>query len=168
MSKAEIIITRPLPLPTEDFEQHFTVHRLWEADSPDRLIEEVGPRVRALAWNGPGQLDAAWMSRLPALEIIANFGVGYDSVDAAEAHRRGVIVTNTPDVLTEDVADLTLCLLLSTVRRLPWADHHVRTGLWSSAPFALSASLQNRRVGIIGLGKIGKAIARRCEGTPMS
>jgi lactate dehydrogenase-like 2-hydroxyacid dehydrogenase len=163
MSKTEIIITRPLPLPVEDFERHFTVHRLWEADSPDGLIESVAARTRGLAWNGPGRLDAALMSRLPALEIVVNFGVGYDSVDVAEAHRRGVIVTNTPDVLTEDVADLAVGLMLSTVRRLPQADRYIRAGHWLEKSFSLTASLQNRRVGIIGLGKIGKAIARRCE-----
>lgn len=163
MDKKEIILSKPLPIPVEAFEQHFVVHRLWDAPSLDALLNNIGPRVQGIAWSGPGNLDEALFARMPSLEIVANFGVGYDSVDATAAQRNQVVVTNTPDVLTEDVADLALGLLLATVRRLPQADRFARDGQWLEAPFVPTASLQGRRVGIVGLGKIGKAIARRCE-----
>jgi lactate dehydrogenase-like 2-hydroxyacid dehydrogenase len=121
--------------------------------------------VRGVAFcHGSRPFTEAMMARLPALEIVANFGVGYDGVDAEAASRRGVIVTNTPDVLTEEVADLTLGLLLATVRQLPQADRFLREGRWLGGAFPFSATLRTRRIGIVGLGRIGKAIARRLEG----
>lgn len=110
------------------------------------------------------RVDSAVLEQLPALEIIANFGVGYDRVDMEAALQRGLMVTNTPEVLDEEVADLTLGLLLATVRRLPQADRFVRAGQWLQGAFPLSGSLRGKRVGILGLGRIGKAIARRCAG----
>jgi lactate dehydrogenase-like 2-hydroxyacid dehydrogenase len=116
--------------------------------------------------------DEALMGRLPNLKIIGNFGVGYDSIDVAAAARRGVIVTNTPDVLTEEVADTTLGLLLSTVREFYKAEKWLRDGRWAKeGDYRLTAaSLRDRSIGIVGLGRIGKAIAGRCEafGLPVS
>jgi lactate dehydrogenase-like 2-hydroxyacid dehydrogenase len=103
------------------------------------------------------------MDKLPKLEIIANFGVGYDTIDAAEAGRRGIIVTNTPDVLTEEVADLAIGLLLATIRQLPQVDRYLRAGKWLEKPYPLTATLRDRKVGILGLGRIGKAVAKRLE-----
>ena len=108
-------------------------------------------------------VDAALMDKLPKLEIIANFGVGYDTVDAAEAGRRGVIVTNTPDVLTEEVADLAVGLLIATVRQLPQVDRYLRAGKWLEKAYPLTATLRGRKIGILGLGRIGKAVAKRLE-----
>jgi lactate dehydrogenase-like 2-hydroxyacid dehydrogenase len=122
----------------------------------------IGPGVRGVAASG-GTVDAALMDRLPDLEIVANYGVGYDNIDAAEAGRRGVVVTNTPDVLNEEVADTAMGLLLCAVRRFPQADAFVRAGKWLQGPFPLSATLRGRRMGILGLGRIGKAIAKRAE-----
>jgi lactate dehydrogenase-like 2-hydroxyacid dehydrogenase len=101
--------------------------------------------------------------KLPNLEILASFGVGYDHVDAAEAARRNIIVTNTPDVLNDEVADLTLGLLLATIRQLPQADRFLRDGKWLKGNFPLSPTLRGRKIGIVGLGRIGKAIAQRVE-----
>ncbi|MGQ4274819.1 2-hydroxyacid dehydrogenase [Terrihabitans sp. B22-R8] len=140
---------------------HFNVHRLWELD--EAALSELAPRVRALAGFG-GKVDRAFMERLPELAIISTSSVGYDGIDAPAAAERGVVVTNTPDVLTEEVADLTLGLLLATVRDIPRAERHLREGHWPSGPFRLTATLRGRTVGIIGLGRIGKAIAKRCEG----
>jgi lactate dehydrogenase-like 2-hydroxyacid dehydrogenase len=108
-----------------------------------------------------GRIDESWFNRLPALEIIANFGVGYDNLDIEAAAARGIVVTNTPGVLDEEVADLTVALLLATLRRIPQADRYVRDGKWPSGPFPLSPTLRSRRIGILGLGAIGKAVARR-------
>jgi lactate dehydrogenase-like 2-hydroxyacid dehydrogenase len=102
------------------------------------------------------------------VEIISSFGVGYDNVDAVEAAKRGIIVTNTPGVLDDEVADLTIGLLLATLRKIPQADRYLRAGQWLKAPFPLSATLRERKVGIVGLGRIGKAIARRLAGFDVS
>ena len=142
----------------------FTLHRLDTASDPDALLTEIGPRIRGLAVNAQAVVDGALMDRLPKLEIVANFGVGYDTIAAVEAGRRGIVVTNTPDVLTDEVADLAIGLLLATVRRIPQADRYLRAGHWPQKPFPLTASLRGRRVGILGLGRIGRAIARRLEG----
>lgn len=124
----------------------------------------AAPAVRAIATRGGQKVDAALMARLPALEIVANFGVGYDTVDAAAAARQGVIVTHTPDVLNEEVADLTLGLLLATIRQIPQADAFVRAGRWPAGPFPLTGTLRGRTIGMVGMGRIGRAIAHRLEG----
>lgn len=142
----------------------FAVHRLDAAPDRDAFLAEVGPRIRGLAVNAQARVDGALMDRLPNLEIVANFGVGYDTIDAAEAGRRGIVVTNTPDVLTDEVADLAVGLLLATVRQIPQADRYLRAGHWPRQPFPLTASLRGRRVGILGLGRIGRAVARRLDG----
>src|SRR5919199_1550364 len=155
---------RPMPsLIIEGIDRAFTLHRGWEAPDPDALLREIGPRVRGLAAGGHVQVDGALMDRLPKLEIVANFGVGYDSVDAKEAGRRGIIVTNTPDVLTDEVADLAVGLLIATVRQLPQVDRYLRAGKWLERDYPLTATLRERTVGIVGLGRIGKAIAKRLE-----
>lgn len=167
---AEILVTAPMPRVTEEAADPCRLHRYWEAPDRAALLGEVGPRIRGIAAGGTVRIDAAILDRLPALEVIANFGVGYDRVDVEAAKARGVIVTNTPDVLNEEVADLTLGLLLATIRRLPQADRFVREGRWPRGNFPLTASLRDRSVGILGLGRIGKAIAHRLEafGVPIS
>jgi len=141
-------------------EAGFTVHRLWQGVAPDRLAQVRGMAASTLA----GPVGEALFAQLPALEIVANFGVGYDNVDIAAAVARGLVVTNTAGVLDEEVADLTLGLLLATLRRIPAAERFVRDGHWHKGGFPLSSSLRGRRVGIVGLGGIGKAVARRLTG----
>lgn len=144
--------------------ERFVVHRLWQQADPDAFLAAVGPSVRGMAASTlAGAIDAGWFDRLPALEIVASFGVGYDRIDAGAAAERGIVVTNTPGVLDAEVADLTVGLLLATLRRIPQADRYVRDGRWPSGHFPLSPTLRGRRVGIVGLGAIGKAIARRIE-----
>lgn len=156
-----------LPIPMSDdamatLDAQFTVHRLFAASDPEVLLAEVAPRIRAIACGGHYHIGPELIDRLPQLEIIAGFGVGYDHIDAAYAETRGVIVTNTPDVLTEEVADTALGLLLMTVRELSAAERHLRAGKWPVAPYRLSsASLRDRTVGIAGMGRVGSAIARR-------
>ena len=165
MEKVDVVMAAPMmSLVMEQLDQRFTLHRLWEAPDRERLLQEIGPRVRGVA-SSPGhkRLDAALLDHLPKVEIVSSFGVGYDHVDAAEAARRGIIVTNTPDVLNDEVADLALGLLLATIRQLPQADRYLREGRWLEKPFPLTATLRGRKVGIIGLGRIGKAIAKRVE-----
>jgi lactate dehydrogenase-like 2-hydroxyacid dehydrogenase len=170
--KPVIIQTGPLmPFIREQLQRHFEVHDLWSAGDTGEFLKKLGNSARAMAGGGGHlALDGTLFSALPALEIISSFGVGYDHVDAHEAGRRGIMVTNTPDVLTEEVADLTLGLIIATVRKLPQADHYVRAGGWLKAPYPLTTSLRTRKVGIIGLGRIGKAVARRLEafGVPIA
>ncbi|CAN7241306.1 2-hydroxyacid dehydrogenase [Aminobacter sp. LjRoot7] len=130
---------------------------------PALLTDEMKAQVRGIA--SAGRVDAAFIDALPKLEIIANFGVGYDGVDARHAGTRGVMVTNTPDVLTEEVADTAVGLLINTVRELPRAEAWLRDGRWvSEGGYRLTpGTLRGRRVGIFGMGRIGLAIARRLE-----
>ena len=142
----------------------FTLHRLPAARDREALLAEVGPRVRGVTRGGHAHIDRALIDRLPRLEIIASFGVGYDGIDVMAAAERGIVVTNTPDVLTEEVADTALGLLLMTVRELSAAERYLRDGRWpAEGPYPLSASLRDRTVGIVGLGRIGLAIARRLD-----
>jgi len=154
-----------MPLIMEQLESTFTLHRLPAAAERDAFLAEVGPRIRAVATGGHARMDAELMGRLPKLEIVANFGVGYDSVDAAWAGSNGVVVTNTPDVLTEEVADTALGLLLMTVRELSNAERYLRAGQWvAKGAYPLThGTLRGKTVGILALGRIGKAIAKRCE-----
>ncbi len=140
------------------------LHRLWLEPDPERWLAEWGPRIRAIASSGPqAPIDAALMRRLPHLEIVASFGVGYDHVDAKWAGEHGVKVTHTPGVLDDEVADTAMALAIMAVRRLPQAERYLRSGEWVRAPFPLTASLRDRTMGILGLGRIGRAIASRAS-----
>lgn len=160
MAKPDILILRPvMQTVTDQLARRFPLSRLWEESDRDAFLDRVGPGIRGVVAGGP--VDAALIARLPALEIVSNFGVGYDGVDTAACAAAGVVVTNTPDVLTDEVADLALGLLLATVRELPQADRYVRAGRWLERPYPLTATLRGRRLGILGLGRIGRAIAGR-------
>lgn len=161
----EIIMTGPLMAYAADqLRARFIVHELWNAPDRAAMLREIGGRVRGVAGGGAHvRIDGALFDALPKLEMVANFGVGYDNVDAAEAGRRGIVVSNTPDVLTDEVADLALGLLLATVRQLPQVDRFLRAGKWLEKPYPLTTSLRTRKVGIVGLGRIGKAVAHRLE-----
>jgi lactate dehydrogenase-like 2-hydroxyacid dehydrogenase len=149
-----------MPSVEDALEARFEVHR--SSQEPiAAIVARHGPRIRAIATRGREPTTGALIDQLPALEIIANFGVGYDSIDLPAAVRRGIVVTNTPRVLDDEVADYTVALLLATVRKLPQADRWVRTGRWLEAQFPLSSSLRDRTIGIIGMGRIGERIARR-------
>jgi lactate dehydrogenase-like 2-hydroxyacid dehydrogenase len=165
--KADVLMMEEMaPLTIEGIGKAFTLHKLWEAPDRDRFIGELAPRLRAIAAGGPvhDRVGADLMAKLPKLEIISSFGVGYDHVDAKWAGEHGIVVTNTPDVLNEEVADTALGLLLCTVRELPQAERYLRAGKWvNGVEYRLTASLRGRRAGVVGLGRIGKAIARRLE-----
>ena len=165
MSEFEVLITGPImPLIREGLEASLKVHKLYEITDKDAFIAANGAKIRGLVGgSGHGKIDAAFMQRFPNLQIVGNFGVGYDGVDAKWAGENGIIVTNTPDVLTDEVADLALGLLIATVRRLPQADRYVRDGKWPAGNFPLTGSLREKKMGILGLGRIGAAIARRAE-----
>ena len=169
-ARKQLLMAAPLPqLIQETLERRFLVHRLYEASDRQAALEQaVGARVIAtgvpiLVQDVNVPIDAAMMDRLPKLELIANLGVGYDNIDVEAAAARGIIVTHTPDVLTEETADTAFGLLLNAVRQLPRAERFLREGRWLQSQFELSASLRGRTMGILGLGRIGAAIARRAQ-----
>lgn len=165
MALAEILMLgRMLPLVETSLDRQFTVHRVAAGDVAD-LPEDLCARVQAVAGGAHVPVNAALIDRLPALEIVANFGVGYDSVDARHCATKGICVTNTPDVLSEEVADTAMALLLMAARELPAAERYLRAGQWvAKGPYPLTrATLRGRKLGILGLGRIGKAIAQRAE-----
>ena len=163
--KMELLQTGPIPPFIEpQFDEHFNVHKLHKAPDPAAFLKEVAPHIRGVATFGAIPIDAEFMRKLPKLEIVANMGVGYDSVDAKWAGEHGIVVTNTPGVLDDEVADTTIALLLNTLRQLPQSERYLRAGKWLEKGFPLTVStLRNRTIGIIGMGRIGQAIAKRLE-----
>jgi lactate dehydrogenase-like 2-hydroxyacid dehydrogenase len=159
-----LVYGQPKPLVTKGLSEHFTVHAAESRGDLDRLGEAVTARISGVAITGLVSADKAMMERFPKLELISSFGVGYDHVDWATARERNVIVTNTPDVLTEEVADVALGLLIATLREFVAADRYVRSGEWAKGNYPLTrGSLRGRKVGMVGMGRIGQAIARRLE-----
>jgi hydroxypyruvate reductase len=166
--KPEILIVESMMPETEaQLEAAYHVHRLYNAKDHAALLKDVGPTVRGIATGGRLGASGDIIDVLPKLEIIAINGVGTDAVDLDRARARGIHVTTTPDVLTEDVADLALGLMIAVSRRICAADRLVRAGRWPSDHMPLAASVHGKRLGIFGLGHIGRAVARRAEGFGM-
>ncbi|HSF94499.1 MAG TPA: 2-hydroxyacid dehydrogenase [Thermohalobaculum sp.] len=165
--KPEILQVGPMmPHVEAALNEAYTVHRYWEAEDKPGLLARIAPQVRAMATNGSA--PRALIEALPQLAVISSFGVGYDGVDADACRKRGVRLTNTPDVLNDAVAEVTLGLMIALCRRIPQADAYVRAGKWvEKGSFPLTAELTGARVGILGLGRIGKEIARRCQAFKM-
>ncbi len=165
MTKPDILVvwtTRPTKIAEIDGEFH--LHRYDQADDPDALLAEVGPRIRGVATTGGKGLTRGMVERMPRLEIVASSGVGYDKIDVDACTDHGAVVTNTPDVLTDDVADIALGLVINARRNMVAGDAYVRSGRWGQeGPLGLTSALRGKRLGILGLGRIGNAIAARAE-----
>ena len=149
-------------------EADYTVHRLWQAPGRDSFVRDVAPLVEIIVTTGGAGASRALIEQLPKLRLIACFGVVVDAIDLAAARERGVAVTNTPDVLTDDVADLAIGLMLAALRGIATADQYVRAGLWLRANMPLQTRMSGKRLGIVGMGRIGQAIARRASAFDMS
>ena len=174
MTKPVLLETGPMmDLISSQLAAHFTVHKLHETTDREALFAKISPELTAICTGGHTgvKTDAAMLARFPKLKVIGNFGVGYDSIDIPTAAKRGIIVTNTPDVLTEEVADTALGLLLSTVREFYQAEAYMRAGRWAKeGDYRLTpGSLRDRTLGMVGMGRIGQAIAKRVEafGVPL-
>jgi hydroxypyruvate reductase len=166
--KPDIVLTVPIyPTAVEQLDQNFTVHRLWQANHRSSFFAEIRDRVRGIA-TGAYPVNAELMSELPKTEVIATQSVGVDHIDLATAKKRGIAVANTPDVLTEDVADIGMSLVLAVARRLVIADRHVRSGAWLKGNLPLASKVGGATMGILGLGRIGLAIAKRAEAFGMT
>jgi lactate dehydrogenase-like 2-hydroxyacid dehydrogenase len=158
-----LLIGPPKPVIFNGLDPAFNLIELPAGELREKFFAEAAPRLRAIAMSVTSErLDGAFMGRFPRLEIVSSFGVGYDHIDVAWAAAHGVTVTNTPDVLTEEVADTALGLLLCTVREFPQAERYLRAGKWEDKDYPLTkASLRNSTVGLVGMGRIGQSIARR-------
>jgi lactate dehydrogenase-like 2-hydroxyacid dehydrogenase len=164
--KIDLIIHGPRKAIVDNgFSDQFVLHQFETTHDLERLTPDVAAKARGMAITyNTVRGDAKTLGRFPKLEIVACFGVGYDHVDAGYARDHNMMVTNTPDVLTEEVADIAMGLLIATLREFVKADRYLRAGQWQTAQFPLSpGSLRDRTVGIVGMGRIGQAIARRIE-----
>ena len=164
----EVLVVAKLWAPMmEALRGAFRVHdRIHETDPT--AFGAVAPRIRAIAGSGESKVSRELIAQLPKLEVISVFGVGYDGVDVAAARERGISVTNTPDVLNDEVADLAIGLAIAVARRIPQADRYVREGKWPGGPMPLARKMSGARLGIVGLGRIGNAIAKRAEAFGMT
>src|SRR5258708_20610630 len=158
----DILVTAPLPpFLYEPLKSSYRCHDYYKAEDKPGTLEAVGKRIRGLVQGGGTVAPTSLLDALPALEIISVFGVGYDGVPVAYCKGRGLKVTNTPDVLTDDVADVALGLILMTGRGFVRLNRFVHAGEWKNRSPELTTKLAGQRVGILGLGRIGKAIAQR-------
>lgn len=163
--KPDLLVMGALFEPTlASLAESYTLHRYDLSADPDALLARLSALgLTAIATRGDFGVDRAVMDRLPGLKVIASYGAGYDGIDIAAAQQRGIAVTNTPDVLSECVADNTFALILATVRRTVFNDKFVRSGKWQHQRAQLTDKVWGEKIGILGLGRIGKAIARRAE-----
>jgi lactate dehydrogenase-like 2-hydroxyacid dehydrogenase len=166
---SEILITASLPPFLRDpLRASYRCHDLVHAADPAALLAAEGPRVRGLVQSGGTVTPTTLLDELPNLGIISVFGVGYDGVPVDYCRQRGIMVAHTPDVLTDDVADVATALVLMTARGFVAADRFVRSGQWLAGAPPLTTCLGGKKAGVLGLGRIGRAIARRLEAMGMS
>lgn len=169
MSKIEILQVGPYPAWDEErLNARFTMHRYFEAADKAAFLAEHAPGIRGIATRGELGANRALIDALPNLEVISVYGVGYDAVDLAAARERGIRVTNTPDVLTKDVADLGVAMMLTQARGMIGAERWVRSGDWAEKGlYPLQSQAHGKRVGILGLGRIGFEVGKRLAGFDM-
>ncbi len=169
MHKPDVLVMGSYPAADmAALDQAFTVHRYWEAADKPAFLAALAPKIEAIATRGDLGVPNDVMKALPRLKVISVYGVGLDAVDLHLARALGIAVTNTPGVLNDDVADLALGLMLAVARKIPAGETHVRSGAWSKASFPLVTRMSGKRLGILGLGGIGKAIAQRAKAFNMS
>ena len=164
--KIDLLVYGPnKPIIDKGFSDQFVLHSAETRADLDRVTPAVAAKIRGAAVTySTARCDGGVMAMFPKLEVVASFGVGYDHVDANYAREHNIVVTNTPDVLTEEVADIAMGLLIATLREFVKADRYLRSGLWTTQQYPLSVgSLRDRKVGIVGMGRIGQAIARRLD-----
>ena len=167
-SKPDVLAVAKLhPFYLQSLQNLYTVHDRTHTEDP-AAFKALAPRIVGVAGTGEASVPRSLLSQLPNAKVVSVFGVGYDGVDVAAAIEHGIPVTHTPDVLTDDVADLAMGLVLSVGRTIPLADQFVRSGQWPNGPMKLARKVSGARMGIVGLGRIGKAIARRASGFGMT
>ena len=167
--KQELLVVTPIYPPTlVALEREYTVHKLWLAPDRDSMVAQVSNRVRGVVTVGSVGLPAGLIESLPKLEIVGCFGTPHGVIDIAAAKSRGVVVTNTPDSITEAVADLAIGLMVALMRKICETDRFVRAGKWATGLPPMGTDLRGKTCGIVGLGAIGRGIARRAEALGMT
>jgi hydroxypyruvate reductase len=161
--KPDLLMIAPMmPSVMQACEEAYTVHKLWQAPDALLFVQPLAAQIRAVATNGSVGIGGDLIDALPHLELIACYGVGVDAIDLVRAKARGIAVTTTPDVLTPDVADMAVALMLAVSRRIVRGDQYVRSLEWSAkGEMPLTRRVSGRKVGIVGLGRVGKALAKR-------
>ena len=169
MNKVNILQIGPYPeWDVEALSKNFILHPYYAAEDKDAFIAECADSIRGVATRGDRGLSRELMELLPHLEIIAVYGVGYDAVDLEAARKRNIRVTNTPDVLTKDVADFGVAMMLAAARGIIGGENWVRSGEWAQkGMYPLKTRVFGKRVGILGLGRIGSEVAKRCAAFEM-
>lgn len=169
MSKPEILVTRQIYVPAlEALEREYTVHKVWSAPDREAFIREIGPRVRAVVTTVPDGVSGREIDLMPNLELISCFGRSLAKIDLAAAKRRGIRITDVPHSVSVPVADLALGLMIAIMRRIVEAERYVRAGKWPEEPFPPGRGLSGKTCGIIGLGEIGREVAKRVEACGMA
>lgn len=167
--KGDVLVWGPMHASLmQQLESNYTLHKRWEIKDLEAWVETHGAAVRAVVTSGVYGASTALLERLPNLEVITSFGVGYDAVDTAYLASRGIQLSNTPDVLNNSVAETAMALMLCVTRRISEAERFVRAGQWQTAKFPLGNDLTGKTCGIVGLGKIGKTIAKRAAAFEMN
>ncbi len=167
--KPELLIVMPMPDGyAERLAEDFTVHYYPRIAADDPVLDRIGPTVRAMLTNGTIGAGAALMDRLDNVEIVSSFGAGYENIDVAAARRRDIAVTYGPGTNTHSVADMAMCLMMCAARRIPAADQAARGGQWSEFRDTARPTISRHALGVIGLGRIGRAVARRAEASDMT
>ncbi len=169
MAKAGLLLVGEYaPWLEESLEKHFDIYRLYTAENPTAFIEQCADNIKAVGTRGDLTATSELIQQLPNLEIIAVYGVGYDGVDVAAATQRSIKVTNTPDVLTKDVADLAVAMMLAHGRGVVGADNWVRSGTWANkGAYPLQRRIHGKRAGVLGLGRIGIEVGKRLSAFDM-
>nr|AGW27202.1 putative hydroxyphenylpyruvate reductase 2 [Salvia miltiorrhiza] len=164
MENVGVMMTTPMSAYLEQqLQQRFTLFKLWESPSRTQFLTRRADSVNAVVGDTKIGADSELIDSLPRLEIVSTYSVGLDKIDLDKCRERGIRVTNTPDVLTDDVADLAIGLALTTLRRICACDAFVRNGSWRNGDFQLATKFSGKSVGILGLGRIGSAIAKRAK-----
>lgn len=169
MKKTILALGTLLPAEMDELEKHYDIIRLWKEADPEAALQAHKNDIVAIlsSYNGM-PVTRRILEALPNVSMIGQFGMGVDNIDLAAVKERHIELSNTPDILTNDTADIAMSLLLSVSRRIVEADMYVRVGKWPSGAFPLGVSLSGKRAGIVGMGRIGQAIARRCAGFDMA
>lgn len=168
MSKKILVLgNMVMPAEIEELEEKYALIHAYDGEAVQQAVKEQAGEIEGIISMYDNPVGKTLMAQLPSLKIIAQFAVGFDNVDLEEARARDIAVTNTPDVLTADTADTALALLLSVLRRVVECDQFFRQGTWLKETMPLGTSMSGKKVGIVGLGRIGQAIARRCAAFDM-
>ncbi len=163
MAQTILALGSLMPKEMEALESHFSIIRLWKEKDPEATLQKYKNEITGVVSTWETPVSERLIAALPNLEIISQCAVGIDNIDLKAAKARRIIVTNTPGVLTDDTADIALALILATARRIVEADMYVRVGKWLNGDMPLGTSVSGKTAGIIGMGRIGRAIAKRCE-----